>query len=364
VPSLAICKPEKAIAKLRVDGHSFLGRMAIYKYLIQGDWEKVTFGSSSESTLHRLWGSLQAHESHWLWSYGAQLDWQYRSGRLLDPRNSVDLQLATLGTNENEDAISIHSWWGYMNFMFSVAILLGAVGATNSIRSETAINVELDTYSQKILDEDAACRECVAIWQDFFQRVYPDFVHKLSRLDEQQRSQSVPDLRLAFQNQVWQTHTRIIEVALASPRSSELLSILPKPEQRFGRGWACMVDILAAATFPTDLVTLVTDGTGFLPFFIVTDAQFSEWQQMDRSRTETRTFAEQCHARAVRTTHRLVDLNAITLRRICAFWRRVVRMDPDISRSMPKRVNRLVHGSFWRAQLPEIVKVLLLFARP
>jgi Leg1 len=369
VPTMAVSAPGKngrASGRLRVNGYSFLGRMSIYKYLIQGNWEEITFGSAS-SSFQQLWGSMEAHEGHWLWSYGAQLDWQYRSGRLADPRNNPDFAIMIAHTEK--DAVSIHSWWGYMNFMFSVAILLGAVGATNTIRNETVITVELDSYSQKLLQEDAACRECVAIWQDFFERVYPEFVHELLQLEEQRStgsslSPTVPDLRIAFQNQVWQAHTQIIEKALASHRATELLSILPEPEQRFGRGWACMVDILAASTFPTDLITLVTDGTGYLPFSVITDALFSEWQRLDKRQMDTRTFAEQCHERAVRTTHRLVDMDATTLRRICMFWRRVVRMDHRISRSMPKRVNCLVHGSFWTDQLRELVRVLLLFARP
>jgi hypothetical protein len=86
--------------QLKVEGYSFSGRMAVYKYLIYS----IDLGD--------LWGETPLREYHWLWAYAAQFDWQHRSKRL-----------QTLG--EDSDAISQESWWGYMNFGFSVAILLG-----------------------------------------------------------------------------------------------------------------------------------------------------------------------------------------------------------------------------------------------
>jgi len=39
--------------------------------------------SSSSSSSSLASPSQQLREGHWLWSFGAQLDWQHRSGRLL-----------------------------------------------------------------------------------------------------------------------------------------------------------------------------------------------------------------------------------------------------------------------------------------
>jgi hypothetical protein len=63
---------------IAVDGHLFSGRMAILDYLIR-DWEEMS--DKGSTTMRMLWGSPFS-EGHWLWAYGAQLDWQHRSGRL------------------------------------------------------------------------------------------------------------------------------------------------------------------------------------------------------------------------------------------------------------------------------------------
>jgi hypothetical protein len=91
------------------DGFSVLGRMAIYKYLIFELDEPSTWNK-----IRNFW------LFHWLWGYGAQLDWQYRSGRL-SVGSDDDGEF-----NRNGDRISTRSWWGFMNFCFSVCILLGA----------------------------------------------------------------------------------------------------------------------------------------------------------------------------------------------------------------------------------------------
>jgi hypothetical protein len=342
---------ENQIATLQVDGHSFLGRMAIYKYLIQ-DWEDIF----SDASLEQLWGS-QVHEGHWLWSYAAQLDWQQRSLRLSEtPRE---------GNNEvqmtSDGRIATSSWWGYMNFCFSVAVLLGAINASN--KGSNHCRVEIDEESQKLLNEDLACQKCVFIWEQLFSSVYPAYREKIrsALIDGRLHDDSLQSLRYQFQQEIWKTHTRIIETAVNSPKSKALLMLLPEPERKFGLGWARMVDILAASTFPTDLVTIVKDGTGFLPFHIVTDQVVADWKKIDSS-TDRRSFSELCHQRAVETTHRLADLNDKMFDRVVKFWSRVVR-DRKASRNMPRRVNRLVHGS-WQDKIVELAKVLILFLRP
>jgi hypothetical protein len=174
-------------------------------------------------------------------------------------------------------------------------------------------------------------------------------------------SEKLHELRFQFQQELWKTHTSIIELAVNSPRSKTLLMLLPGPERKFGLGWARMVDVLAASTFPTDLITIVQDGTGFLPFHIVTDKLAADWNGIEKS-NDCRTFPVKCHERAVRTTHQLADLENQLFHLVVKFWRRVVR-DYNQSRNMPLRVNRLVHGS-WYDKLRELWNVLILFIRP
>jgi Leg1 len=358
LPPLFASSDDGGKSTLLIDGCSFLGRMAMLKYLIQ-DWESAWFNAASNpSDLEKLWGS-SSYEGHWLWAYGAQLDWQHRSRRLARPSASQQEMVA--------DEISMSSWWGYMNFCFSVAVVLGAVNARNAATANAMaggmLHVEMDKESQKLLDDDSACRDCVGIWQDLFQRVYPDYSKKIQslKMDNRLTPKEIQLLRFRFQQEVWKAHTSVIETALASPRSNSLLMKLPEPEQKFGLGWARMVDILAASTFPTDLVTLVQDGTGFLPFSVITDQTFAGWKDIDRQ-SDKQLFAEKCHERGVLTTHRLVDLDDKIFAKICGFWKRVVRV-PEESRNMPQRVNCLVHGPFVE-KLKEIVKIMGMFVLP
>jgi hypothetical protein len=338
---------------VKVDGHDFFGRMAIYKFLIQ-DWEEMF--PDTGTSLVQLWGS-PVHESHWLWSYAAQLDWQHRSMRLSEP---------ILDSDSNEvmklfGRISPSSWWGYMNFCFSVAVLIGAMNTAN--KGGSNYQVQLDEESQRLLQEDSACQKCVLAWEQLFSSVYPEYKERLLALDEGELDgDKLQLLRFEFQQEIWKTHTSIIETALHSSRSNMLLKALPQPERKFGLGWARMVDILAATTFPTDLVSIVKDGTGFLPFHVVTDKVVTEWNTIDKSKDSSRSFSNLCHQRAVETTHRLADLDDNFFHLVVKFWRRIVR-DVKASRNMPSRVNRLVHGS-WLDKVVEFGKVMILFLRP
>ena len=336
---------------LVINGHDFFGRMAIYKFLIQ-EWEE----KYNDASLVQLWGS-QLHEGHWLWAYAAQLDWQQRSLRLSDVLQN-DTRDEAIISNRN---IVSSSWWGYMNFCFSVAVLIGAINASDLGTINCCL--ELDQESETLLREDLACQECVHVWQQLFSNVYPAYREKVrSALSEGEGNDDELQLiRFQFQREIWNTHVRIIETAIKSSRSQNLLMLLPEPERKFGLGWARMVDVLAASTFPTDLITIVKDGTGFLPFNIITDEIAADWHKIDKF-TDRRTFSEKCHQRAVKTTHRLADLDGKSFDLIVKFWRRVVR-DAKASRNMPRLVNRLVHGS-WQDKIIGFATILILFIRP
>jgi hypothetical protein len=361
---------------LHVDGHSVRGRMALLRYLIE-EWEdSLLFPKLNLQPDVAIWGSSgSTNEYHWLWAYGAQLDWQQRSGRL------------AIGMDEPDDGdhISVRSWWGYMNYCFSVAVLLGAIEATNSIQTiddvqETAVTVELDADSQRLMEEDYAVRDCVTYWRDFFQCEYPNYQTRIrdatKQLDEKPittnniKEEDFQRLRFEFQKEVWKVHTKVIERAASSARSKQLLNVLPKAEQQFGLGWSRMVDILAASVFPTDLVTLIEDGSGFLPYNITmttalrqkTPKVVIENPASYRDPHTRRNLVAQSQQRSIDTTHQLVLLPDWALSTMVHFWSRVVRQ-PWISREMPARVNRLVHGSV-KVKLKELFRVLVLFVKP
>ena len=323
---------------LVVQGHSFWGRMAVLKYLMYND--------------DSLWG--ENHEWHWLWGYASQLDWQHRSGRLAIGRQGTS-------DDDDEDVISTQSWWNYMNFCFSVCILLGAErgGVLVGVK-----RIQLDEASQDFVTNDCAIQKCIASWQHLFETAYGVYAENVKGVDIS--SKDFGSARFALQQNVWIAHTSVIQYTIGedssnintmSPRAAELLQLLPIPERNFGLGWCRMVEIIAACTFPTDLVSLLQDGAGFLPLRVVTEKQIKEWQSSrDLQDPDSRRF------NSVEVTHKLLKASAASLHRMAAFWQRVVCSN-DISRAMPTTIKQLANGMF-HEKLHQMSRIMYLYARP
>ena len=244
------------------DGFSVLGRMAIYKSLIfeldePSSWNKI----------ENCW------LFHWLWGYAAQLDWQHRSGRLSIGSDDDDEFLS------NSDRISTRSWWGFMNFCFSVCILLGAEKAGLISQGR----VVLDSKSVEWVNRDESIRLCIDRWSDLFREPYVKYKNAVSNLH-----QECPEFAMArfeFQKEVWKAHTAVIYATVGrhmkdieNEQLQEMLQLLPEPERKFGLGWCRMVELLASLSYPTHLRTLMRDGAGYLPVEIVTPDLLKEWQ--------------------------------------------------------------------------------------
>ena len=120
-----------------------------------------------------------------------------------------------------------------------------------------------------------------------------------------------------------------------------------------------MVEILAASVFPTDLVTLLYDGAGFLPTVVLTDAR---WSELQRRGAKELTGAEKCRFTSVLATHDLVAMPERSLEKMTAFWRRVVRTYKT-SRTMPSTVVKLFHGNAF-VKFYQVFRVLGLFVQP
>lgn len=317
---------------LSVQGHSFKGRMAVLKYLM--------YDMDNDSV--NLWGSNR--EWHWLWGYASQLDWQHRSGRL-----NVD------GLDSNDtDTISTRSWWNYMNFCFSVCILLGAQQSGNGIE-----HIELDKASQELVSNDFCIQQCIASWKHLFETAYQEYKDTMKSMTAS--SKEFGSVRFKLQQKVWIAHTSVIHYTIAgpkvSPRAAELLQKLPQPEQDFGLGWCRMVEIIAACTFPTDLVSLLQDGAGFLPLQIVTCEYLDEWEQ-----STTLHGPEARRYNSVVVTHELLTSSAESLHRMASFWQRIVRTN-DVSRAMPRTIRELATGTT-RIKLQQLTRLFYLYVRP
>ena len=318
---------------LKVHGHSFLGRMAVLKFLMY-DMDSALLWESSCGG-NREW--------HWLWGYAAQLDWQHRSSRL------------AIGDDQKDsDSLSSSSWWNYMNFCFTVCILLGAE-KSGVLESRVAV---LDKVSEELVSHDPAVQKCIESWERLFRDGYQTFKTSMLLNDG---PTNVGKLRFEFQQQVWMSHTDVIRYTMLdtlSPRVTQLLAYLPEPECKFGNGWCRMVEILAACCIPTDLVTLIQDGAGFLPIEIVTDDRFKQWQENGAtlSTVESRRF------KSVLVTRQLLSASTQSLQWIAGFWRRVVRTN-TISRSIPHTLQDLAQGSPM-VKLKQTARIVYLFCRP
>ena len=318
--------PPRTGTTITVNGHSFRGRMALYKDIILDGCDHEWNDDHSFFPLY-----------HFLWAYGAQLDWQHRSGRLNDNNNTNSSCIQTLQDPDPEDLISTNSWWGYMNFAFSVALWLGYRQATEIVEPQNT-TIVLDSDSQRLL-ELPEIQEIVQAWKDLFQNQ-----QLLSGYNVQSPSKDdeLQDL-FELQQHVWNTHIYVIEKATSTNHSQHLLNLMPSTEQLFARGWATMVDILAAACFPTDLVTLCVDGAGYLPLQVVDDTYLTLLHKQSDTQVE-----DKRRLTSIRACQQLATTPKSTVAWMVKFWKRVVRGRPHASREMPEIVFRLFHGHIGR----------------
>ena len=376
---------------LQIEGFSFLGRMAIYEFLMFGTDDALLWSdgdndddgddddSKSSSSNNSLSSSL-LREHHWLWAYASQMDWQHRSGRLNlhQTRTNADLT----------DRISLDSWWGYMNFCFSVAILLGAeksglllllqdeVGFAdnNNNKPQRTVVLEMDPATEMLVQQDIGVQASIDAWANLFQNGYATYKTNMMDLmrstsgntttiaatssTKKKNRRRRQEERFQLQQQVWEAHTAVIHNCMASPRFNKLLEKMPPAEQRFAMGWANMVEILAAGCFPTDLVTLLQDGAGFLPLQVLDDYTWSSLQD----NAEQLEGLEKRRYTSIVATHDLVEMPPAKKRNIASFWKRISR-NHRISRSLPRTIQKLYHGSPL-VKLTQLIKLFGLFVRP
>jgi hypothetical protein len=324
-----------------VDGYSFTSRMSVIKFLIEFDSDNL------------LWGSSPLREYHWLWGYGAQLDWQHRSGRL----NFGSAMIANNTVSATvPDSIAPTSWWGYMNFCFSIAILLGGKesGVLNSVLPRNA-QLHLDEVSQELVNHDKGVQRSIQAWQDLFDNGYVQYREKVrgASLSDQE----LEEARFRFRRHAWEAHTAVIHAAM-NPFSDEMLATMPVAERQFGAGWASMVELLAASAFPTDLLSLVQDGAGFLPLQVITDEIWHNWKKNPNSFS----ILDRRRMIAVESCHKLLGMAPNHLQLVTMFWKRVVRND-RISRKAPQTILDLVHGTPLE-KTRQILRVLFLSIKP
>jgi hypothetical protein len=188
------------VLTVQVQGYSCLGRMAVFRFL-NHDIDNAALWTTPPSAALRSISSISAasnesssssslaspsqqlREGHWLWSFGAWLDWQHRSGWMLSattkPGCVIGAAPAVADNYAAIDEISSELWFGYMNFKFSVAILLGleksgipigpATEPNMSNNQNTVIRVQLmDATSRNLVECDKSVQKSIDSWSRFF----------------------------------------------------------------------------------------------------------------------------------------------------------------------------------------------------
>ena len=334
-----------------LDGFSVRGRMRIFKYLI--------FELDNPSKWNRI-PTFWLY--HWLWGYAAQLDWQHRSGRLSDiePTTGIHDNDVTFKDSARKwgDRISIDSWWGFMNFCFSVCILLGAEKAG----LVTQRSLKLDATSYEWVERNECIQRCIDQWAALFGQPYSNYKKSISNILE--ADHEFADARFKFQKEVWKAHTNVIFATIGydvldvkNAPVRRRLELLPEPEQKFGLGWCRMVELLASLSYPTNLKSLLMDGAGYLPICIVTPEKLKEWQ----AKKNLLSFCDKNRLEAVLVTHKLYQAPQVALQLVASFYRGVVQT-PEIADSMPQAIKLMTSGAPIEKFL-QMVRILGLFGK-
>jgi hypothetical protein len=230
----------------------FKERMAAYKLLIECLNPHKALGTN--------------HELNMFWGFVSQLDWQWRSGRLGDPKE------AGKETSIKPDNISPDSWWGCCNYTLSIIPLVGAMQL--GLVPPIEISLPKAAIQKKFARAGGASRPWIVPkafekplekWRVFFRAVTA-----LKPADDQEK------VRLL----IWEAHLATITVATKLfEREFEMLS---ENERVFAQGWTRMVDFLGSAAWRTDLTYLSEVGRGNLPNRMLTkDDRFGAMMDMD-----------------------------------------------------------------------------------
>jgi hypothetical protein len=292
-----------------VDPYNFKHRMALGKFLIEN-----TGGAS-------MWGD--GFGMHWYWGYLAQLDWQWRSGRLADPTIHTNGQIQ----QEFDIHISMKSWFGYMNLNFSVAVYRGAAKAglvpDISLRIGGGVTDESEKFNSNPnnVEADPGFIKCVSIWEAFFRGPHATFLlHHGPKRSKKERQPLVDDLY----RELWSTHTRIIQASL--PHARPLENLMPDFEREFGLGWCHMVELLAAMRFTLlSLDALMEHGAGYLPSLTL-DNKYSHEGGMNM------TWLLENRKNEYNAAIQMMDLHKATPRKLsfmCGFLRRLCRWEGE-----------------------------------
>ncbi|XP_063775414.1 protein LEG1 homolog [Pseudophryne corroboree] len=255
--------------KVVINPWDYLGRMGMYKILL-------------DVTAPFLDMKEPGNKENILWGLPLQNGWQFRTDRLKDSSN----QPACSKNSENQNSISVRSWWACMNYYLAVIPFLGALDA--GLFESFPYELEISPPEELECDFCYNTTECRLMspnamdgWTAFFEYI---------KTSNQISNKSLPPLskeKDGFLSYMWKAHVESINAAL--PRCSKRLSYLSAPERKFGLDWATAVEFIAATNFPTDLQN-TNEFQAFLPHRILVKGDVAPFIS-DFSEQENRVLA-------------------------------------------------------------------------
>lgn len=265
----------KDVPKHPLAADDFMGRQAIFSKLMALEPISKIFGPSQ---IHGL------PTRHFFWGYSAQLDWQWRTGRLGDANGRI----------------SSDSWFGAMNYSLCVVPLAAALDA-GLVSTKEVESVDFEEAERK---EFAAARaEWVRFWRSLQSR---------AKEPEPLTTEEHDKLRA----HVWTCHMSSLHAA--RPLYQALLEPLPLDERRFCEGWTCFVDLLAAIRFRTDLDFLFTTGAGYLPLQLPEDIS-------RRHALDVQDWELQRMRQSTKVAQQVGRMSSYSLSLLVSLWRRATR---------------------------------------
>ncbi|XP_032194236.1 protein LEG1 homolog [Mustela erminea] len=224
--------------KYLIDPWIYSERLGMYKILVN-------------KTASYFENTVANNEQNIFWGLPLQHGWQYRTGRLADPRGRKGC-----GYESGDHlCISVDSWWADMNYFLSALPFLAAVDSgIMGISSDQIMLLpppkDQTNFCLNISSCQSSYPEIMSKWNAFYQHL-------------QNPSSSFEDLLKYF----WAAHVSTLEHA--SKIFEDRLEYYSKPEANFGRNWCVAVKYLAAALFPTTLVRTYEFQKGLPPRMLV-----------------------------------------------------------------------------------------------
>ena len=363
IPSVVVVDDgDEQTESLKVNGHSFLGRMAVYDYLIENtgyygihdddDLKKL----KEDDILKTLWGDKR--EKHFLWGYGSILDWEARSGRLLDPKSMTTQSMVDIN-GIPPDPISTNSWWAYVNFNFCVCILLGAMEAGVVPHHKLV----LDDESQALVKNDIIVKRAIQWWAEFWKGAFTDFSHQMVANHTNINDHLYDQLYDTMNTDEWTVHSKVFQYAVFDDaidcKSKELLPLMPEPEQKFAVGFCRMVDLLAALNVRTDLVTTSENGLGYLPTYVL-PKDYDDDIYAGAS-TVTSAIAKK-RLKTIENLHAFSKMGKPQIQKVVSFFTKLAKWK-TIRKNISQLLDDMTHGNVFQ-KLKGVSKLMLFFVLP